>query len=189
MPSQPGLGLSLSPATSPFPQKLVNRARSGQFVDIRGLSADNVSHLQQLDTVGGHHTFPSQPGMLKPRLRDVTSLPSWIYCFLAYIASRANDQDVQDMLAYARLMVREAQRYGGSSWLYYDRVFCQNGALDPSLRWNTLHPGIQAATLVGHTASSTLLCSMCTESAVCPFLLGPPMLLVHQFGHLALGLL
>ena len=183
MPSQPGLGLSLSQATSPFPQKLVDRARLGKFVDIGGLLVDNVSLLQQLDTFGGHHTFPSQPGMLKPRLRDVTSLPSWIYCFLAYIAIRANDQDVQDMLAYARLMV---QRHGGSSWLYYDRVFCQHGALDPSLRWNTLHPGIQAATLVGHTASSTLLCSMCRESAVCPFLLGPPMLLVHQFGHLGL---
>ena len=30
----------------------------------------------------------------------------------------------------------------------------------PSLRWNT---GIQAATLVGHTAGSTLLCSICRE--------------------------
>ena len=35
MPSQPGLVLSLSPATFPFPQKLMDRARSGQFVDMR----------------------------------------------------------------------------------------------------------------------------------------------------------
>ena len=35
--------------------------------------------------------------------------------------------------------------------------------MDPSLRWNTLHPGIQAATLVGRTAGSTLFCSICRE--------------------------
>ena len=161
--SQPGLGLSLSPATSPFPQKLVDRARSGQFVDMRDLLTDNVSLIQQLDTFGGNHAIPSLPGMLRPRLREVTSLPSWIYCFLAYIAIRANDQGVRDMLAYARLMVREAQRHGGSGWLDYDRVFRQQAALDPSLRWNTLHPGIQTATLVGRTAGSTLLCSICRE--------------------------
>ena len=107
--------------------------------------------------------MPSHRGMLRPRLREVTSLPSWIYCFLAYIAIRANDQGVRDMLAYARLMVREAQRHGGSGWLDYDRVFRQQAALDTSLRWNTLHPGIQAATLVGRTAGSTLLCSICRK--------------------------
>ena len=41
------------------------------------------------------------------------------------------------MLAYAHLKVREAQRHGGSGWLDYDRVFRQQEALDPSLRWNT----------------------------------------------------
>ena len=97
--SQPGLGLSLSPATSPFPQKLVDRACSGQFVDMRDLLTDNVSLIQQLDTFGGNQAFPSLPGMLRPRLREVTSLPSWIYCFLAYIAIRTNDQGVRDMLA------------------------------------------------------------------------------------------
>ena len=45
----------------------------------------------------------------------------------------------------------------------YDRGFRQQAALDPSLRWNTQHPGIQAATLVGRTAGSTLLCSICRE--------------------------
>ena len=78
MPSQPGLGLSLSLVTS---QKIVDRAHSGQFVDMRDL----LTVLQQLDTVGGHHAFPFLPGMLKPRLRDVTSLLAGIYWFLAYM--------------------------------------------------------------------------------------------------------
>ena len=101
----------------------MNRTHSGQFVDMRDLLTDNVSLLQQLDTYGGHHAFPFLPGMLKPRLRDVTSLPSWIYWFLAYIAIQANDQGVRDKRAYARLMVSEAQRLGGSNWLDYECVF------------------------------------------------------------------
>ena len=157
MPSQPWLGLSLSLVSFPFPQKLMDRARSGQFVDMRVLVTDNVSLLQQLDTFGGHHAFPLLPGMLKPCVRDVTSLPSWIYCFLAYIAIQANDQGVWDRQAYAHLMVREARRHGSSNWLDYDRVFRQEAVLDPLLKWNTVHPEIQAATLVGRTADSTLL--------------------------------
>ena len=156
-------GIELSPATSLFPQKLVDRACSGQFVDMRVLLTDSVSLIQQLDTFGGNYAFPSLPGMLRPHLREVMSLPSWIYCFLAYIAIRANDQGVRDMLAYAHLMVREAQRHGGSGWLDYDWGFRQQAALEPSLRWNTLYPRIQAATLVGRTAGSTLLCSICRE--------------------------
>ena len=35
------------------------------------------------------------------------------------------------MLAYARLLVREAQRHGGRGWLDYDRIFHQQAALDP----------------------------------------------------------
>ena len=131
MPSQPGLGLSLSLVTS---QEIVDRAHSGQFVDRRDLLTGKVSLLQQLDTVGGHHAVPFLPGMLKPRHRDVMSLPVGIYWFLAYIAIQAKDQGVQDRRAYARLMVSEAQRHGGSNWLDYDCVFRRQAILDPSLR-------------------------------------------------------
>ena len=48
LPSSSVAGLSLSPATAPFPAKLVDRARSGQYVDMRDLLVDNVSLLQQL---------------------------------------------------------------------------------------------------------------------------------------------
>ena len=47
-----------------------------------------------------------------------------------------------------------------SNWLDYDSVFRQQAVLDPSLRWNTVHPGIQAITLVGRTAGSTLFCGI-----------------------------
>ena len=96
LPSSSVSGLSLSPATTPFPPKLVDRARSGQYVDMRDLLLDNVSLLQQLETFGSQYPMPSLPGVLRPRLREVTNLASWMYCFVAYVAMRANDQGVRD---------------------------------------------------------------------------------------------
>ena len=37
------------------------------------------------------------------------------------------------------------------------RVFRQQAALDNTLQWNTLHPGIQASTLMGKVSGSTFL--------------------------------
>ena len=159
----PAPGVILSPATEPFPQRLVDRVRTGQFVEMRDLLTDNISLLQQLETINHQYQSPSLPGVLRPRLRDVSSLASWVYCFLAYIAIRSTDVGTRHMLAYARLIVREAQRHGGQGWIDYDRVFRQQAAIDPSLQWNTLHPGIQAATLLGRNAGATTLCTLCRE--------------------------
>ena len=86
LPSLTVPGLSLSPATAPFPQKLVDRARSGQYVDIWDLLVDNVSLLQQQETFGSQSSLP---GVLRPRPQEVTILSSWMYCFVAYVAMRA----------------------------------------------------------------------------------------------------
>ena len=68
-------------------------------------------------------------------------------------------------------MVSKAHRHGGSNRLYYDHVFHQQAVLDPSLRWNTVHPGIQATALVGLTVGSTLLCGIQTtlQGSACAF--------------------
>ena len=67
LPSSLVSGLSLPPATAPFPPKLVDRARSGQFVDMRDLLVDNVSLLQQLETFGSQYSVPSLPGLVCER--------------------------------------------------------------------------------------------------------------------------
>ena len=60
--SHHGFGMSLSPATTPFPQRLMDRVQSGQFVDL----LTDMSLLQQIDMLGGQHAVPSLPRMLKP---------------------------------------------------------------------------------------------------------------------------
>ena len=155
------MGMVLSPALEPFPARLVARVRSGQYVELRDFLTDNISLLQQLEVVQG--SFPVT-GPARPRLREITSLPSWLYCFLAYVAIHTNDHATRDQLAYARLLIRESQRHGGGGWLDYDRVFRQQVAIDSALQWNTLHAGLQASTILGQRSSSGIFCTLCRES-------------------------
>ena len=92
------------------------------------------------------------PGVMRPRLREVVSLPTWLYCYMAYVAMRTPDPLTREMLAYARLIIRETQCHGRSAWVEYDHVFQQQMELDSSQRWNVIHSRIQAATLAGQGA-------------------------------------
>ena len=138
--------LILSPSSEPFPRKLVDKVRSGQFVEMRELLSDNISLLRQLESVQGPTHMPLI-GPNRPRLQEVSSLSSWVYCFLGYVAILTTDSITRDQLAYTRLIIREAQRHGGSGWQDNDRSFREQVAADPAIRWNTLVPGLHAATI------------------------------------------
>ena len=77
----PSAGLILSPVAESFPRRLVDKAKSGQFVEMRELLADNIFLVNQLEAIQGF--LPLQGlGATRPRLREVTSLSTWCYCFL-----------------------------------------------------------------------------------------------------------
>ena len=152
------LGLILSPATDPIPHRLVQRIRHGEFVEMRDLLADNISLFNHLEDFHGHSNG------IRARLREVPSLASWVYCFAAFTAVLTSDPRTRDMLAYCRLIIREALRHGGNGWQEYDRTFRRQAAIDPHLPWHTLHPGLQAATVLSNRGTSSgTTCSICRE--------------------------
>ena len=66
----------------------------------------------------------------------------------------------------ARLIMREAFRHNNNGWLDYDRSFRQQAAVDPSLPWNTLVPGLQASMILGNPirqgfANKRQQCTLC----------------------------
>ncbi len=68
--------------------------------------ADNISLLEQLHSIHAPGNI-SAAGPSRPRMRDVLTLPSWLYCFLTYTAILTTDPTTKDKLAYARLMILE----------------------------------------------------------------------------------
>lgn len=154
-------GLILSPAGEVLPRKLVEKIQSRQFVEMKELLFDNISLLQQLEATQGQVAIQTV-GAARPRLREVTSITTWCYCFLGYLAVLTTDAVTRDQLVYARLLIREAQRHGGQAWLDYDRAFRQQAAADPATSWNTINPGLQAATILTQRLSGqTTFCTLC----------------------------
>ena len=125
-----GLGLALAPSIEPLPPKLVQRIRSGHFLELKELLPDNMALQQQLDALHGHLASPLLPPSLKPWFREISSPVSWAVCFPTYAAVRTQDPATRGHLVYARLVLQEALRHGGSGWLDYDRV-PQAGSLGP----------------------------------------------------------
>ena len=155
-------GLILSPMTEPIGPKLVHRIRSGQFVEMRELLPDNMALHQNLEAMHGHLPFHSMSGSVRPRFWEVASPLTWITCFLTYLAVSTADDCTRDQLCYARLLLQEASRHGGSGWMEYDRVFRKQAAIDSSLPWNSLQPGLHASSILSQRSSSEgMFCALC----------------------------
>ena len=62
---------------------------------------------------------------------------TWVSSFSTHVAivAEAHPERVGDMLAYMRLIIREASKFGGSGWLMYNSVFRRNQEGLPS-PWN-----------------------------------------------------
>ncbi len=153
-----GSELILSPAEAPVPQKIVDKIRSGKFVEMRELLADNMSLLEQLHSFHAPGNM-SVAGPSRPSMRDVLALPSWLYCFLTYTAILTTDPTTKDKLAYTRLMILEASRHRHLGWLDYDRSFRQQAAANPSLPWNTLSPVLHATAILGNPTGKPIASS------------------------------
>jgi len=105
--------LSLSPSMTSIPHRVVTKARSWQFVDMKDFLFGNVALMQQLETFGIQTAAPAFSGRVRPQLREISTLPFWLYSFLAYMAVRTGDIETRSLLAYTLLIIREAQRHGG----------------------------------------------------------------------------
>ena len=84
--------------------------------------------------------------------------------FLTFLAVGTSDIATRNRLTYAVLLLREAMRHGGQGWMDYDRLFRQQAAIDPSLAWNMIHPGLQATTILSQRQTGTgTFCTLCQE--------------------------
>ena len=124
--------------------------------------ADNIALLNQLTSLNGTLPLPFTT-INRTKLREVPSLESWLYCFSAYMAVRTLDPLTRDMLAYARIIIREALRHRGSGWMEYDCIFRRQVAINPATPWNSLQPSLQAATILGQGIAAGVCCTTFLE--------------------------
>ena len=81
---------------SPSHAKLVHRIQCGQFMEMWDLLGDKVTLNQHFEGVSSYFPTHVLPASSRPCLREVISLPSWIYmyCFLTYLAVGTSDHSI-----------------------------------------------------------------------------------------------
>jgi hypothetical protein len=145
----------LSSALLPVAAKLVSKIKSGLYVPMKEMLADNMSLCSQLEALPAQQILTVSA---KPRLWEID------HGFLAsYAAVRASDSQNRDLLTYGRLILREAQCPSGPGWLEYNKIFRQHAALSPSTTWNELNPSLHASTVLSYRAGPGRVCSLCQE--------------------------
>ena len=158
-------GFSLSISTPLVPERIVQQILAGRYVEMRDLLGDNMAVRRHFEDIQGSlGSNVVQIASSRPRVREVSTIPSWVCCFLTFLAVGTSDPVVRERLAYAVLLVREAMRHGGQGWIEYDRLFRQQAAMNPSLPWNVLHAGLQASTILGgRSPGAGTFCTLCQE--------------------------
>jgi hypothetical protein len=126
---------------------------------MQDLLPDNIALAERLEALPTHRS-PAKA----PETREVGALATWATAFSTYIAivAAAHPGCVRDMLAYMHLLVREAQKYGGTGWITYDQVFQRNRP-GPEGRWDTLDPSLHIAYISSQADSPAMPCSICSE--------------------------
>lgn len=148
---------SLASSFPPIPCKLALKIQSLQFVEMRELLPDNLTIAE--DAL-------SRPPDQRPKQREVSSILSWVSAFATYIAvtAEAHPDRVKDMLAYLRIIVKEAARSNNKGWLNYDRIFRQNAVSDPTLSWARLDSSLHSSYCIGGPSEALrVACPHCNE--------------------------
>ena len=110
----------------PIPGKLVKRIQALEYVDMWDLLPDNIALAERLAALPSGLAPPKPPG--EREIGGNQALLTWVSSFDTYVAivAEVHPERVEDMLAYLRLIVREAGKFGGNGWLTYDSVFRRN---------------------------------------------------------------
>ena len=102
------------------------------------------------------------PSQQKPKQREIRSILTSLPAFITYTAILVDQVPyrTRELLAYMRLIIREARRSSDNGWLNYDRIFRQNAAANPLLSWANLDPSLHASFC---SKSSRSTCSLCNK--------------------------
>ena len=78
------------------------------------------------------------------------------------MATLTSDPITGNQLAYASLIIKQAQSQGALVWMDYHKAFRQQLATDPSMRWNAVNPSLLVSTMLGHPSpGSPSFCTLC----------------------------
>eukprot|EP00118_Oscarella_pearsei_P017030 m.167429 g.167429 ORF g.167429 m.167429 type:complete len:303 (+) comp38931_c0_seq2:1241-2149(+) len=149
----------------PVPGRVVAKVEAREFVDFAELLTDNAELIRrETDRDRPCLAAPSRPPM-----RQLSSLLSWVQAFAAFAAVEltVRPHRIIELMAYLKLVVREAVRCGGDGWRFYDQQFRMQAAANPALSWMKLQSGLHSATFLSFRRPNNRVCTLCMEGDHC----------------------
>ena len=180
----------VDPGYSLIPEKLVTKIRTGEFIDLADLLAENLK---------GQETEPQTylDGKLlvtssKKRIQEITDIVTWVEAFTVYswILCSAHPSRWQDMTQYKLLILKTSRQFPGKAWLHYDIAFRKDAAASGLVDWSRMNLDLYnfhtRATLLQTglssdvpssasrmLASSTIICQSAVDPLVSTVPFGP----------------
>ena len=136
------LPYKVASSIAPIPGKLVSRIQALKFMEMRELLPDNIALAERLATLPAGLAPPKPPG--EREISGDKALMTWVSSFATYIAivGEVHPNRVGNMLAYMRLIVHEAGKFGGNGWLTYDSVPQKSGGTVNTIELYRLLPAL-----------------------------------------------
>ena len=147
------------------PGRAVDKILAGDYIDFSELLPDNMELMRR----DGERDMAAGWQSVRSPIRRLTSLLSWVQAYAAFAAVVLSHQPDRstELMAYLRVLVREAQRCGGTGWRAYDQQFRMQAGAYPSSAWTSLQTAICGGTFWSskHAGAKTpVVCDHCLEA-------------------------
>ena len=147
-------GVYVGDGLPPVPQKLADKIRRWEFVDMGELLPEFWSLPKDEDSAKS--AAPAR------RSRKVTDIFSWLQCYATYasVLGPQFPEAIPELLAYMASIIRVSQDYSGLAWVRYDAAFRRQAALTGNRRWSQINATIYTVCFTGNAQVSSR-CELC----------------------------
>ena len=148
-------GIYVGDGLAPVPQKLAERIRRWEFIDMGELLPEFGLATREDDPLG-------RKSAATRRARKVTDIFTWLHCYGRYVSvlGPKHPEAIAELMAYMDTIVRVCQDFSGLAWVRYDAGFRRQAALTGNRQWSRINSTLYTVCFTGN-AQRTTRCELC----------------------------